>query len=40
LEKIRKTLNAANVNHAQLFDPEEATEEQIREMEQLKNAND
>ena len=34
LEKIRKTLNAASLPGS-LFDPESATEEQIRQMENL-----
>lgn len=39
LEKIRKTLNIQNIVTNQVFDPEEATEEQIKEMENLKSAN-
>lgn len=37
IEKVKKTLNAAS---GSLFDPEQASEEQLRLMEELKNNND
>jgi hypothetical protein len=40
LEKVRKTLQAQAVANGALFDPESASEEQVRQMEELKKAND
>ena len=39
LEKVRKTLNMASLPGS-LFDPESATEEQIRQMENLQRENE
>ena len=39
LEKVRKTLNVSSLPGS-LFDPESATEEQIKQMENLQKQND
>lgn len=40
LEKLRKTLQMPKEVNNAVFDPEEATEEEIKEMEKLKIANE
>lgn len=40
LEKLRKTLNMQNVATNSVFDPEEATEEQLKEMERMRVENE
>jgi DNA polymerase I-like protein with 3'-5' exonuclease and polymerase domains len=37
---VRKTINLQNIAKNHIFDPEEATEEQLRQMEELQAANE